>query len=327
MFDQFSDPGYRFLYQLVQTYPESESHIKEASLDPEENEKRADDAFAWRERRMFPIDDPAQASLSRLYMQKQGGIPKHVVETCDKALSIYGIDLPLTEKNAAAVDDSGDYIFPEIRRLRVVEPDDVKLAAESICSNRRKMDTPTKVKASVRLTKKAVFHKTKLPVQILKYAGMTISDTRALRDWLEVRSNVAEEPTVKEAFTKLAERVFSFPALCGDRGELVKVASVVDELDRAAGIDRLYGATLLDPLETVFNTDKVAEDMAMLAGKQVPESQLLSIDPDIYRDVFGPDIVDEFVTPEGDIDLDRFRVILPTVPYDLQNVLAKQLGL
>jgi len=325
--DQYSDVSFKRLYGLIQEYPQVEPFIKSASLDWEENEKCASSAFAWPERRMFRIDSPEQAALSRLYMVKQARVPKEVVAACDKALTLYGVDLPLTEKVAAAEDNLEEYLLPEVKRFRVVDNESVKLAAEAISRQRSKMSTTTHAQACIRLVKIATEKKQILPDSIYKAAGVTACSASTMRDWLEARAAAVPAGAIKTAYLKLAEHARAQEELIYDRNELVKTADVISQLDAAAGLEKCYGKTLPDPMATVFNTDKIAEGVLELAGRQVPVSRLLAVPGEAYADVFGQDLADEFVEPSGDIDEEQLRVILPTVPLDLQQALVSQLGL
>jgi hypothetical protein len=325
--DQFSDPGFKVLNQRIHQFPEADVFIKDAELDPDENEKVASTAFAWEERRLFRIDSPSQAALSRLYMEKQAGIPDEVIKRCDKALELFEIDMPLREKVAAPVDDSDAYLLPGMKRFRVTSGEEVKLAADAILRNHKRMDTDTRAQASVNLAKKAAVYGTKIPSDILKFAGVTMCNTQTLRDWLEARTQVTMDPQIMHGYQKLAEEVCKLPPICSDRDELIKVACVIQELDEASGVDKLYGNQVLDPLLTVFNTDKIADEIITLSGRQVPLDQLLSVDPDIYRDTFGDDLAEEFIDPTGAIDPEQLKIILPTVPMDLQQALAAQMGI
>lgn len=325
--DQFSDPGFKVLNQRIQQFPETDAFIKSAELNDDDNEKRASTSFAWKEQRLFPIDDPAQAALSRLYMEKQAGIPPEVYAICDKALELYGVDMPLQEKTASSVVDLTEYLLPDMKRYRVKTAEDVHLASDAILRNHRKMDTDTKAQAGINLTKIATGLGERLPTDILKFAGVTMCNTGVLRDWLEARSTATLDPQIMHGYQKLAEEVYALPTLCGDREELIKVAVVIQELDKAAGLEKNYGRNLLDPLLTVFNTDKIADSLVTLAGRQVSLDTLLAVDPEIYRDVFGDDLAAEFIEPTGEIDPEQLQIILPTVPMDLQKALAAQMGI
>ena len=330
IFDQFSDPSYRTVFKMVQEHPDTENLVKTASMDFEENEKVADSAFAWPERRLFRIDSPAHAALSRLFMEKQAEhIPMDVRSRCDKALDLFGVKLDLTVKLAASdVPAYDDYLLPSVRRLLVRSKDDVKLAAEAIGNQLKKMDTRTRADACTRLVKKAAELDQPVPMWVLKFAGFTMCDTEKLRDWIGARAEATTDAQLKFGYNKLAEELKPLPKFCGDRDELIKVASALRELDEAAGLEKFYDRSMLDPLSTVFNTEKLADDILTLAGKTVPLQDLLSIDPEVYKDVFGEDLSGEFIDPTtNEIDAEKLKTILPTVPLDLQRTLASQMGI
>jgi len=322
--DQFSDSSFLQLNRLIHEYPQAVEHIKTAEMSPEENEKRADSQFADSINRKFPIDTPGHAALSRLYMEKQAGVEQSVIATCDKALELFGISLDLSAVEKVAADDSEDYLLPDIRRLRVKTASDVTNAAEAIQRNYKSMDIDSRAKASLNLVKKAVAHEVKLPTQILKFAGTTMCDTRVLRDWVLARSERTTDPALHYGYTKLAEEAHQLPRFISDRSDLIKVAAAIHELDEAAGLGKYYDRTLLDPLSTVFNTDKVADEMMEVAGQQVPLDRLLAIDGDIYKDLVGDDLAAEFLDGNGEVDPEQFKVIWPTIPFDLQKALLAQ---
>lgn len=327
--DQFSDPGFRVLGHLISQYPHAEEHIKTAELDMDENEGRPDSAFAWSERRLFPIDSADQAALSRLYIHKQASvIPGHVVELCDKALDLYEVEMPLQTKVASVpVDNSQDYLLPGLKRWKVIDADGVKLASDAIMTNRRRMDVDTRATASVNLAKKAAEFGVPLPSTILKMAGATMCDTRVLRDWLEARSTITNDAQIKLGYDTLAEKVNQMPALVGDREELIKVAATIQELDESVDLDYFYDQKIPDALGTVFNTEKIADEMLSLAGRQVPLSQLQAVDPEIYKDVLGDDLANDFISSTGEVDEEQLAMILPTVPRDLLQALMAQMGI
>jgi hypothetical protein len=326
--DQFNDTSFKRLYKLINTYPEAEEFIKSANVDQEENDSRPDSAFAWPEERRFRIDSPAQAALSRLYMEKQAGVPDAVRKRCEAALEIYGIDLPLQEKIAAAPDPD-EYLLPEMQRFRVVGKESTKLAADAILRNERRMDPVTKAKASINLVKKSMEYNTTLPPKIYKLAGATMSYVPQMAAWLEARAAVVEDPTIKKAYVKLAEsaraRQRARENYLSDRNDLTKLADAIHELDDAAGLSRHYGKRLPDPMQTVFNTEKIAEDLLTVGDKQIPMSTLLAVPSETYVDTFGEDIADDFI--DGDtVDPEDLRAVWDAIPFDLKQALASQMG-
>lgn len=324
--DQFSDPGFKTLSERLRSFPGVDLLIKTAELDDDENAKVASTAFAWPEQRLFRIDSPAQAALSKLYMSKQADIPEHVTDTCNKALELYGVTFPEEYMVKKASTPLTDYLLPHLKRFKVTSKEHVKVANAALFTNRRKMDTNTRAQASINLVKKAAQFKQQVSSFILKTAGTTLCDTQVLRDWLNARSVETADVGIANGFRKLANETLLMPALAGNREDLVKVACAIQELDEAAGLDNLYDTKLPDPLQTVFNTDKIASDVVSVAGKQIPLETLLSIDPEVYQDLLGSDLAGDFISPDGQIDEEQFKIIFPTVPLDLQKVLAAQIG-
>ncbi len=329
--DQAHDPSYKRLYNLLQEFPQIEPHIKTAHVgELEEETKLASSAFAWPELRLFRIDKPDQAALSRLYMHKQAGVPIGIVERCDAALDLYGVSLDfLGEEKVAASEDPADYLLPEMKRFRVRTPTDVKTAAVALLHHYYKMDVNTRATAAVNLVKKASQHNVELSTPIYKLAGATMCDPHTLCDWVEARAEATTDPAIKRAYTKLAEatraKEVASQQFLNNRQDLIKIADSLMELDEAAGLTQHYDRRLPDPMLTVFNTDKIAEETIELAGKPVEVSRLLAIPPEAYQDVFGEDLANEFIV-DGTIDPVELKVILPTVPLDLQQALAAQMG-
>lgn len=323
--DQFSDPGFQVLNSCLQSFPTIDGFIKNAELNPEENDARSGHAFAWPERRMFPIDSPDQAALSRLYMAKQAGIPGDVIGACDKALSIYGVEFPFQQEKLAEVEDDSNYLLPQIKRFSVKTAEDVTLGAEAIVRNQRRMSVHDQAQASMNLVKKAVEHNERVPALMLKLAGMTVCDTQVLRDWLDARALKTQDPQIGFGFAKMAEMA-AYPGFITDRSELIKLAEVIEELDEAAGLRPLYGQKLPNPLETVFNTEKMAAETLNLAGREVPIETILSVDPQVYADVFGPDVLQDLADAAGQLDPEKVMMVLPTMPRDLLNAFLAQVG-
>jgi len=123
-----------------------------------------------------------------------------------------------------------------------------------------------------------------------------------------------------------AKELLRDDATCADRKQLTKLAGAIDHLDRAAGLDKHYDRKLLDPMQTVFNTDmlltKVANCMVDLGGMQVPCETLMNLPPDIWHQVDMPEMAE--LAQSGDSA--QFKQVFDTLPVDLKMVLAKQIG-
>ena len=89
------------------------------------------------------------------------------------------------------------------------------------------------------------------------------------------------------------------------------------------------GRKLLDPMATVFNTEKRANwtmgNGVTLAGRFMPMERLAAYDANFYSDVLGPDIVREASDAAGTLDPSKLATILETLPVDMQRALSAQM--
>lgn len=327
--DQYSDPSFRHFYAVLCENPHAALFVKTAEIDSEDLTALPDSAFAWREKRMFRIDQPDHAALSRLYVEKQAGVPDEVISQIDAALTVYGIKMPLTTKTASAPPEDA-YIFPETRQYLVQDETDVKLACEGLLRNSASLDPLRRAAASHRLLKLAVRYGVSVPSEIHRMAGVTCSNRDKLAVWLEARSSVAREKDnvpIATAYTKLATSLGREDATLWDNQDLGRLVDSMSDLDKLGGLEAFYGKRFPDPVLSVYNTDKLAsEEMVMVAGRPVPIETLESIPRDDYASIVGEDVADEFFTPEGDLSREQFGPIWDTIPYDMQKVLREQLG-
>jgi len=127
---------------------------------------------------------------------------------------------------------------------------------------------------------------------------------------------------VAAAFDKLADDLRRSPPYIQDRLSLIKLAGAIDTLDRLAGLEQHYDRKLPDPLQTVFNTEKVAMEMVDVAGMQVPVDTLMQLPPEIWEQVDMPELAE--IAQAGDPVM--FKQVFDTMPLDIKVVLQAQLG-
>jgi hypothetical protein len=321
--DQFHDPSFALFINLTRGRQALVDRVKEADVKEEELDTLPDDAFAWPEKRAFPVHTPEHAIFSRVYRENTAGVPSHVDKTLKEACEVYGVDEALfaRPKLAAAADDPEDYLLPEMRRLPCRNAEQVKVAEQKLLDGYTKLNVENRALACRRLVEKAAAHKVTLNPLMRKLAGFTVSSTDTLRRWVEARVFAAPE-TYKSAFQKLADGLKKLPAEVRDREQLIKVAETIHELDKKAGLQRHYDRKLPDPLLTVFNTDKLAGQGVMLGSRFMPMDRLASYPASFYGDVLGPDIVKEAGDGAGGIDPHKLAMILETLPTDMKTMLA-----
>jgi hypothetical protein len=325
--DQFHDPSFRLLAQRILEVPEIEGFIKNASIDLEEHASLPDSAFAWEERRLYPVHTAEHAALSYLYAtSKEAAAPVQVLSTLQDALSAYGVILNFAmEKEAAApvVAAPENYLLPELNRWYVGDAETVKHAEVALHTQGRDLEFEDRIRAATRLVKKANEYKIPVAPHTTRLAGLNVSDIDTVVDWVEVRANVAPEK-FQGAYTKIANSLQAVEGVSQDRDSLIKLASTLYELDKASGVDRYYGARLPDAMTTVFNTDKLAEEGVDLGGVHVSLRKLAALPAHMYEDVFGKDILPE-ITSGANLDGSKIATVLPTMPRDLLSIFGRQI--
>lgn len=322
--DQYSDPVMANLAKRVSDRPKLASTIGNFDVDSNEREGLPDSAFAWPEKRAYPVHTREHAMLSRIYREGETGVPAHVDRTLKEACDIYDIDDALfaRPKKASVKASRADYLLPRTRDMRVSSAEEVKVAEAQLRSKARTLSVTDRASANRRLVEKAAQYGVKVRPEAHKAAGFTVTDRQPLLDWIEARKEAA--PAAHKAhFDKLASAVKRLPLELRERDTQIKLAEALVELDKRAGLSKHYGRKLLDPMDTVFNTTKLAEDGVTLAGTFVPTARLVAQPSTFYADILGPDIVREVVDPaSGELDPAALSAILPTLPIDIQRTLV-----
>jgi hypothetical protein len=322
---QFNDPSLKTLVGLARMNPWALEHIKEASVDPSYGDDLPDTAFAWEDRRMFPIDTPANALVSKLYIEKQAAhIPDFVKEAVDAALLLYQIDPReiSVETEGEKTASVGDYVFPDKQRWEVKDSNDYKLAEATLLQSDREIPFLEKTAAAVRLCKMAPKYSVTPSIELQKLAGNVVSDLNQTIDWLNARATIADETTAP-LYTKLANELEGEYPLHYNRSTLVKLAELIHTLDQKSGLEEYYNRSIPDPIHTVFNTEKKAEPIIQIESKPVPLSKLMMVPVSVWEQLMGPDL--ESITTDGDLDPKKLLEVVPTLPKDMKLVLLRYL--
>lgn len=324
--DQFHDPAFSLLYNLLQANPQAADFVKSASLDAEKVAALPDTAFAWPDRRMFPIDTPENTVISQLYREKCAAVPAEVDVNLHKAIDVYRVNAMLERQKTAAAPPSiaeEDWLLPSQHRLRVKTAADVKVAEKLLLEQYPRLSITDRAEGFINLVKKARHFNVSLEPATHRMAGMTICTTKVAQDFIEARRMATKEPLFQQAYEKLAA---SFPpGEISDRDELVAAADAVAKLDKLAGLEALYDKTLPDPIRTVFNTEKLAEESFDIAGRSIPLSKLAALPTEFWTDLVGPEMTKEITDKTGFVDATKLGQVVSTLPLDLKIILKNQL--
>lgn len=301
--------------------------IKEAEVLPEELEKLANHAFAWPDRRLFPVHTKEHVIMSRLYREKCSSVPPYVDAELKKACEIFDIpDSLFTREKKASFDDPEDYLLPAQKRLKVKTAEDVSTAAEILVREYTKLSMESRSEACARLIKKAQEHKITLPVPVMQLAGFTVSSTKMAKDWVAARKLATKDEKLQQAYEKLANVLEEFPEESKDRAALVKIADAIHFLDKKANLERLYDRKLPDPMRTVFNTEKIASNTLQIGNKSFSITRIASLPASFFGDVLGNEFVREASDGNGGVDATKIAMIIDTLPTDMKQELANHLS-
>jgi hypothetical protein len=325
--DQYHDPSFTFLYHILNDNPGARDFVKNASLRSEDEELLPSSAFAWPERRLFPIDSAENTVLSSLYRSKCAAVPVDVDDALCKAQGIYGVKDLLQkaaeqQKTAAAERPAPPetWLLPQLKRLRVKTAEDVKTAERLLIEQYPRLSLEDRAEGFVNLVKVARDLGVSLSPTTHRMAGMTVCTTKVARDWIEARASATQEPLFQSAYEKLASAFSARGEFIKDRDELISAANALAHLDKQAGLDKHYDKRLPDPIRTVFNTEKMAEDTVDMAGRQIALSKLAAMPNTFWEDVVGADIAPEITSKQGE----ELRQVLDTLPLDLKMIIRHQ---
>lgn len=308
--------------RIAEEEPEIMDMCKHAAAT--EPETLAKTAFADPWARRFPIHTPEHALLSHAYARRQPDVEDVVRNKIAYALEAYGVTVPAAPvvKQAAQEDR---YLLPQTKALPVSNPAEVSRASEALLSKRRQLKMATLIEASVNAVKIANEYSMAvdaLPPDIYKYAGLATCDAGLLLDHIDARYAACQDDATAQTYDKVAKHIErNFPAngMIQRRDELTKIAAALHQADEHAGLTHLYGKKLADPMLSVFNLHKFAEEMATLADTEVPLRALLALDDAV---------IDEFVgdgASASKSDPATFKSMIETLPADVQRVMLSNL--
>lgn len=318
--DQYhGDPLYTQLHVLMRDYPRARELVKVARFDETKYavERLPSSAFAWEDERRFPIHTREDTVASLFYRMKcASAVPPYVDAKLTTAAQIYDIDRGVFDAMKIASAKPRNYALAEEKRLPLDNAVQVKKAEEVLLADYSVLGLEKRAEAFRNLWIAARRFQVQLEPTSLKMAGVTGCAPHVTADWLDARAEAATDPKHKAAYEKLASVVKQMPRYVSDRSELVKLASTIAELDSYANLQKHYDRRLPDPLATVFNMDKVAEETCDVAGTQVPVSSLMQIPPEVWQQIDAPEFAE---LAQGDPA--AFAQAFATLPLDLKVAL------
>lgn len=315
--DLYHDAGHARLRSLLETHEQATELVKSAVFEP-----RLEDvpltAFAWRDKKAFPIHSREHAVISGLYAHADPSTPAPVLAKIAEALDMYGVDVevvkPLAEKTAELTE--ANCLFPEQQAYPVRDAEEVKLAEKHLLANLHKLGAVSRAFAFSRLADAAEVHGVKLATESYRRAGRTNVDRDFLADQLDARAAAASKTEYASKYAEMASSVRRDRKFIREPQLVAKLAERIAEMDKMASLTRHYDRRLHDPLKSVYGGTKVASANDIQLGTCCVDGQALAaMPPSFFADALGPDVVRE-IAPSGVVDPQAVKAVVETLPMD-----------
>lgn len=326
--DQVNDPAHSRLRIVVEKFPAVRHMAKTANFAPDEFRGLPDRAFAWPGKRLFPIHNSEHAALSFAFSKiAEAPIPVEVLAELDRAATLYGIDKTAFAPAQKQAQDTGYYLLPEQKRFRVAGASDIPKVERAFYEKFAQLTVDDRATAATRLMEVSKKYDVPVHTSTQKLAGFTMTSTRILRDHLQARREAAIKlgSELKSAYDKLDSEFAGTVSHINDRPYQVKLAQAIHELDKKAGLTPQYGRKLMDPIQSVFNTDLPSEQFMKVGSALQNKALLQSLPITFWQDALGSDIAQE-IAPDGVVNMEVLQQILPTLPADMKATLETQLS-
>lgn len=341
--DQYHDNYHATLTQVKDALPE---FIKNASL--QDVRKLPESAFAFPERRQFPIHTPEETLVSTSYFFKKAyhQLPKPILkriytklakaayshEVEDYFLQIVKDVFPQEKK--ASIDDPNNYALlikeagKAIGRYYIGDAFNTKLACDHFVKNHKKYPLTWRREICRNLVKRAQdFNIGNLHPVIRSYTGDNVCLSDKAADEIAKRAFFTfKNKQISNLYKKYAT---SIRGNMTSPDTLEKAATVLDRLDKATGLDKFYGTHFEDPYKTIFNLTKQGAEQIIrvvdILGNQFSLDELSKLDPAVYQQALGQDFIDEVLNENDLIDPEKLKQLIPTLPRDEKGMLLKHL--
>jgi len=346
--DQTGDLNGQQLYRLSKLYPLPEFVKKASSQDIFGSDDLETHQYADPAHRLFPCHTAPATYVSTLFfMDKRAELSPEACEQVDARLDqfafMYGIGeriADLREKIATAIDANieltdDDYAlvlsagespsgvkeayYPLRNAL------EVKRAAEYLSENRDAIPYEYRHRMATSILKKANVVGAglgDLDEFLLKQAGEGACLASEVVELLAERAILLRRgarPELAEQIEKMAAAIAKQPAVAQDSEQLVEIANIIDQVDRASGLKARYD-DLTCPEDVFFSiTSKVAsqirnEHVSTTSGSIYRLDDMDALKVSDVKDVMGDDFAEAISTSGLFISPEKLAEVAPTLP-------------
>ena len=356
--DACDDTDQRIFYR-IRGMVEMPAFVKAAALtDPTEVAKLPNAVFADPVNRKFPLHTKVATWLSQLYFLENRhkyatAESARVQEKISNAGRYFGItgdikqaaqawethqqDAPaeLPDADFAIVVDHEDQ---KIRRFPINNPVNIKAAAAHLYGNRMNYPYDWRLVAARKILHKAAELEVKdiepeLHEYLTKAAGFGSTAPALAAEKLGSRFLMLPEKDkdIKVKTAKLAKAVQGMNGIPSPN-EMIKLARIVDRLDREYGFYQYYDQGVETPEEMFFTLNEkkatIIRDgyFQLTTGTYVPFTALDKVELPKVAQTLGDDFVKAVMADTSlDIDLEKFGKLAATLPLDDARILERAL--
>ena len=338
--DQVQDVTGREIHRLTSLYTPPD-FVKSASHDSicGNAQSLPNNVYADPRYRRYPCHTAAATWMSAAFFaEKQGSYNKNDVQMISERIHNLAdqhgirdqIDAVMTKIAADAADSSAglsDKDFAWVwedengtkdRRLPLRNAHEVKAAADYLTQYRDEFIFTDRQQMATRILEKAAEYKVTVDGCVEKQAGHGFCAAKTAARFLRERARVINNKEIAGQLRKTAATVEQNSAT--SRKGLMKLAEVVDNIDRAFGINRQYGPAIPRPEEVFFGvTEQVVkaaqvDHVPMTSGAIYKLADLAQVKLQDVRDWMGNDLANEVSTGGVLVDREKLAEILPTLP-------------
>lgn len=343
--DHVADQNGVELVRLAKLY-EFPDFVKKADFDKAMKPRDvATTVYADPVRKQFPCHNAASTWLSNLYYREKRAEfhPKdqarieqrlnHYVDywrirgDVDKMLAKHAeyynaIEASLPDSSYAWVwtDEQSGH---KERRLPLRNATEVKMAADWLQQYRDQVPFQTRHTMAVKVLAKAARFGAAIGSNIEfleKQAGRGVCDPDVVISMIKDRAKLTDSLSLKQEVLKLAHTVQDSPRRALQPDMLVKLAEVIDTLDRKIGIVGKYTASIPRPEDVIFSAtfSKAAADLvehcATTSGQVYKKADFKKLALDDVRSLFGDAFADEVRSGLDGVDSEKMAELVATLP-------------
>lgn len=343
--DHASDSAGTELHRMAQLY-DFPQFVKAASSDtiyPDEG--LTANVYADSRNMLYPCHNAASTWLSALYFTEKSaaylnaGEKQHVEDRLDKMVKYWGIKSAVDamkiqytalHKEASYPDSAYAMVWQDDkggkqRQLRMTSCLEVKAAADWLHQYRDGLPYTDRHVIAGRILEKAAKFGAALGAELdnflEKQAGRGVCEPKEVVAMVRQRAHFVKNAEAKAMITGLADSIEKSPGATLVPQMLIKLAEVVDDVDRKIGLAGRYTEILKRPEDVLFKAGykearaSLDDAVSLTTGRIYSKQALAQMKLADIQAMFGNDMADE-VAAGLDVDTEKLAALVGTMPLD-----------